>query len=527
MSEMSPIKAARIAEADREKKARKKYTITVSVICAVLVVLVIFVALFSSNLFYNTTTAVDIGGYKFTVADFNFNYMSAYNSYYNSIYNMYSYYGDLVSAMLPDLSKPLSEQAYPGADDGTTWADYFEDAALQRMQNVAMLCDQAEKAGITADEDELANVEATISSVRTQAQSNGFPDLNSYLARMYGKGMTEKVYRRNLEREALASTYSSHVQDGMTYTQEQKDAYYAEHKDEYDVIIYRTYFFSGTAVEDDEETEENEALTAEEAMAKAESNANELKSKATSEQAYIDAVAEFNADVEDYDADASTLSKVMGSNLNTVVSEWLLNADRKAGDVEVIKTPDDSSASGYYVLYFKERDNNQFHAVSFYYGLVEPNEENVSRDTFDTDEEYEEALKQLTELNASTVLNEYENGTDKTLEGFQKVMDDNADMLAESGPLNRVGIYDVPDEVSEWLHDSARVAGDTTRVYVPDYGCFILYFVSDDGVYADLVADTNLRDDDYHEWADETVASYPIDTEWEMVLTKKLPSLGG
>lgn len=527
MSEISPTKAARLAEATREQKARKKYTVTVTTVCVCVVLLIAFVLLFSSNLFYNTTTAVDIGGYKFTVADFNFNYMSAYNSYYNNMYSMYSYYGDMVSAMLPDASEPFSSQTYPGATDGTTWADYFEQAALERMQNVAMLCTEAEKAGVTASQEQLDNVEATIASAKNQATSNGFRSFNSYLTQMYGKGMNEKVYRANLEREALASTYSAYVQDNLTYTQEQKDAYYSEHKDEYDFIIYRGYFFSGSAVEDDKTTDEDETLSAEDAIAKAEKDANDMLAKLTTEQSFIDAAAALHADDEDYDAETATLSRAMGSNLSSAVSEWLLSADRKAGDTTVLKTPDDSTAPGYYVLYFKERDANQYHAVSGYYGLVTPDDDRVSRDDFDTDEEYEASYKMLAELDATTVFSDYEASSNKTLEGFQAVMVDNSDLLAESGPINQAGVYDLPDTISQWFHDSARAAGDTAKVFDPDYGCFILYFSGDDGVYADLIADSSLRDEDYHDWADETVENYPISTEWEMRFTKKLPSIGG
>lgn len=527
MSEMSPAKAARLAEAEKERKARQKYKITVITVCVCVLVLVLFVAVFSSNLFYNVTTAVEIGGYKFTVADFNFNYVNSYNSYYNNIYNLYGSYSSILSSMLPDTSVSLWEQAYPGASDGvSTWGDYFKNSALDRMRSVAMLCTEAEKAGFTLSDEDMASIDAAVTSAKASAESGGFPNVNSYLARVYGKGMTEKVYRKTLERDSLAAAYSESVEASPTYTQEQKDSYYAEHKDDYDVIVYRTYFISGSAVTDDEETEVDETLSAEDAMAQAEATAKDILSKATSEQGYIDAVAALHADDEDYDADEATKMESRGANLGTAIKDWLLSADRKAGDVDMLKTPDDSTSQGYYVLYYLSRDDNQYHAVSGYYGLVANVSEGVSRDDYKTDEEYDEAVKALTELNGNTVLGTYTNGSDKTLEGFQKAMTDVGDFLSESGAITNSGIYDLPDSLSAWLHDPARVPGDTTTVYDPDFGCFVVYFTSDDGVYADLLSESSMRNEDYEKWYDEAIEPYTVNTRWEMRFAGKIPSLG-
>ena len=91
MSEPSSAKAIRRAEEAQALKERKRYNAIVITVVVVLALLVVFAVLFSSNLFYNTTTAVTIGGYDFTAADFNFNYFTAYNTHYNT----YAYYAQL------------------------------------------------------------------------------------------------------------------------------------------------------------------------------------------------------------------------------------------------------------------------------------------------------------------------------------------------------------------------------------------------------------------------------------------------
>lgn len=534
MSEKSSVKAARIAEAEREAKQRKKYKITVITICALVVLLIIFVALFGSNLFYNTTTAVDIGGYEYTVADFNYYYVGAYNTYYSNLYNAFYGYGitdssgSMLNGMLPDTSKPLSEQTFPGSTQ--TWEEYLEQTAIEDMKSTAMLCTEAEKAGFTAPEDELALAEESINTMKTQADSLGYPNLDSYLARIYGKGMTEEVMRRNVDRDVLASAYAAHVRESQEFTTQQLKDYYAQHADENDILVYRTYFFSGAAVEDDADTAEDETVSAEDALAQAEVGAKALKAASTGEQEFIDAVSAMRAGDESYNADEATLSHVSASNLADMYKEWLLSADRKTGDVEIFPSAANSDSEstatpGFYVVFFLERSKNEYHGVSGYYGLVALADDNVPEDTADRDA----YVRQLTELNASTVMNGYTGGSEKGYDAFVKVMTDNSDLLATSGAVDRMGIYDnMPQVVIDWFHDPQRKEGDTDTLYDPENGCFLVYFSSDDGVYADLMADDQLRSEGYTAWQTEKMAAFAtVDKQWEMGLAKKVPALGG
>ncbi len=528
MSENISPKAARRAQEAAEKQARdKKYRLAVIIICCVVVALVLFVALFGSNLFYNGTAAVNVNGFEYTVADFNYNYFTVYNDYYNQMYNTYGAYIQYISGLLPSTSTSFRSQVYSETDGKTmTWADFFEEAALQRMERVAMLCTEAEKAGYTLSDEDKAAVEEIITGLKTQATSYGYPDFQAYLTQFYGKGMTEKLFRENMLRDQLASGYSESINDSFTYTPQQLADHYAEHADEYDRFICRTYFFSGAAVTDDEDTEEDETLSAEDAMKKAEEDAKAFVTAATSEQAFMDYAASLNEDNEDYDADESTKVTTAGSSLGAAVKDWVTSADRKPGDVEALKTPEDASTQGWYVVYFVERDNNQYQGVSGYYALF-ANSTELKEDDYETEDAYKEALKKDAEERASEVFLEFINGSGKDYDTFVSVMEENAESISEHSGFEKCGIYDLPESVSAWLHDEARQENDVTVLYDEDYGQFILFYKGNDGVYADLVAENTMRSEDYSAWEEERLPDYTADKEWEMVLSKKIAGLGG
>ncbi len=521
MSEYVSAKAARRAEEEKARKERKKYNAIVGAVAGVIVLMILFVALFGSNLFYNGTAALEIGGTKFTVADFNYNYFSSYNSYYNSVYSYSGTIGD-PSAMLPSTEEPLRTQAYLGSED-MTWADFFENSAIERMKSVAMLTSAAEEEGYTLSDEEKASVEETITGLAASAVSNGYKDLDAYLTINYGKGMTEKVFRENLLRDALASSYSQHKLDSSTFTQEELTAYYAEHADENDYFKFRIYSFSGAAVTDDADTEEDETLSAEDAAAKAQADADAFLAAVTDEQSFIDYAASLNEDTEDYDADSTTLRTSQGSSITEVVRTWLVEDGRKAGDKAVVRSAEDAAIPYYYVVYYLDRDNNAYNAFSGYYGLVS------AAPTVEGGGDPDAAsLKTYREGNAKMVLDSYIEADGKGLDTFSEVINNATDLISGSGALTTTGIYDVPQVLADWFSDPARQEGDTEILYDEDYGAFVVYFSQIDGVYADLLSEAKLKSDAYDAWEEAQMANYETVTRhWQMGLSKKLASMGG
>ena len=107
-------------------------------------------------------------------------------------------------------------------------------------------------------------------------------------------------------------------------------------------------------------------------MAKAEADAQKVFDAASSdgEQGYLDALKELNSSNANFDPDASTKYHAQGSSLSAVLKDWLIDSARKPGDFTTIKTADDSNTHGYYIVYFLERSDNSYDAVSGYYAIV-------------------------------------------------------------------------------------------------------------------------------------------------------------
>ncbi len=524
--EFVSAKAARKAEEEKALRQRKKYNLTVTAVVVCFVLVLIFVALFSSNLFYNGTTALKIGNQAYTVADFNYNYFTSYNSYYSNVYSQYGSSTEIMSMLLPSTGSSFRKQAYMGSED-MTWADFFTNSAIERMKSLAALCAAAEKEGYTLSDEDKAAVDSTVENLRASAVASGYSDLSAYLSMTYGKGMTEKVFRRNVEREYIASTFSQQKSDSFTFTDQEIADNYAENAADYDFYKYRVYSFSGAAVTDNEDTEEDETMTAEEAAAKAKTDADAFKAAVTDEQSYLDYAAGLNKENEDYDADTSTIRTSQGSSIIEVIKTWLSDEARKAGDVEVIKTDDDADPTYYYVVMFLERDNNRYNAVSGYYGLCAADEDDEEGLDLEGDP-LAAALKELTDARAQEVVDNYNGLEEKGYDAFVKLLAESGDSVTSSSGITMSGVYDLPEALSDWFHDEARKEGDVGTVYVEDYGTFVVYFSGVDGVYGDLMSEGYLRQEAYTAWEDEQMKNFEdVDQQWEMRLAKKLTSLGG
>ena len=183
--------------------------------------------------------------------------------------------------------------------------------------------------------------------------------LDAFLAINFGKGFDEALLRDIAERQYIASAYSADLEGALEYTDDEKEAYYAEHTDAYDFIKYHMYFVGTSNEEYADMSDEEKAAAAHEAAA-----------------AIADAAsgAQFAKNVYDYVSDDSkatyedptaTLSIAQGGNLGQVYSEWLLDEARVEGDSTVI-----DSDGGSYALMFISRNDNHYNLVDVRHILI-------------------------------------------------------------------------------------------------------------------------------------------------------------
>ncbi len=544
MSEANEKKERRMSERQKEEKERKSFRAKVIAVVAVLVVMIVIVLVYNSNLFYSVTTAVQIGDTKYTAAEFNYYYYTVYENYANTYYQ-YQAYG----FPYPQSGLPLDQQYYSSTEK-VTWADYFESQALSEMRNLTMLYEEAVKAGRKLSKEEKDQIDTHIEALEKSAKSGvseNFDSLSGYLKFVYGKGMTEKLYRRNLERMMLANSYRTYLQESYQFTPEELKSYYDEHRDSYDQITYRSYFVKANVVPDDEETPDvDETVSFTDAMAAAEKTAKDFQAAAVSEEAFVDYARKLDTlppdkGASDTDTDTSgadepeeewednTKITAKVSSINTDLQAWLKDTSRKEGDVTVISvgTEEGTGNKGWYVLYYLSRDENDYASVNMSFMTSKP--QSITKAEGQTDEEYQaqvDKAMQDAESALNGVYDLYKSG-EQTLEAFEKLYEDSQDKLTSGSTLEELGKGDAPEVLTDWLFAPERKAGDTTLVYDEDLGYTLMYFNGQGDIYADVLADAGKRSETYNTWEEQTMASYTADTKWSMRFSKHMLSLGG
>lgn len=520
--------------AQKAKKERRTWTIVGSIIA----VLAIIIILLNTNLLYTATTAVTIGDDEYTNAEYQYYYYSALN---NFEMNYYSYL-----SLFFDTSKPLDEQEFTGASmglsvpeslegvEGATWQDYFSAQALESMREMTALYNAAVAEGYTLSEEDAANIEETIASFETTAETNGWRDGDAYARVVYGKGVDLDTVREQMERASIAGDYSQDIFDSFEYTPEELSAYYDEHRDVFDTLDFEYYLVAAERVETTEtvtdeetgeETEETSEAVTDETMAEAKESAEQILQayESGAEQSalnFAEAISEVLGDEagEPYTYEAAQAYST-SMYLSDALADWILDESRQPEDTAVIESTD----SGYYVVVFHNRSDNDVKTVSFRHILIKA--EDTDEDGEYSDEELQAAL---TEIEA--VYEEWMEG-ENTAERFYELQQEySEDVNTSTGVLygDEDGVYThiiegaMVEGVDEFIFDPARQPGDTAIVHgvSSSYnGYHIVYFVGvDEEPYCDYLAEVGvsgsgadgLRNDDYSAWHDELLAGYTV-----------------
>lgn len=446
------------------EKAKNRIYAAIAVVLLVVFALLIFV---NSGFLETHLTAVTAGSYKVTPAQYNYFYMDTYYTYY-------SYYGDYVA--------------------------YFdlESTTLSTIEEAYSLYDQAEEAGYILTQDEVLEIEETITALDESADYYGYKNANTYLEAYFGKGSDTESYEEYLTMRQIASDYANEIYDSFSYTDEEIEAYYEENVTDFDLVTYRYYFVDGSAEDDEDETDAlNDAAAIAEAMATA---------SAGSEDTFI-SMAYDNADEdskETYeDEDATLREDISYSSLGSDYADWLFDTARREGETTYVES---TSSTGYYVLYFVSRDTLDYNTVNVRHILIEVD------DTTDEDE-MAEALAE-----AEEILAEYEAG-EQTAEAFAELAETYS---SDTGSNTNGGLYEevyqgeMVDSFNDWCFDESREPGDT-GIVESDYGYHIMYFDSYGDIYRNITVESTMRSDDYSAWYEEISADFePVTSSFGM-----------
>ncbi len=481
---------ASVSKPVEEKKTPRWKVAVYSVIGVLFVIAFVLVLLLNSSFFAKHSTAVTVGEHKISPAMMNIYYTSSYSNFYSQYESYISYFFDT--------STPLDEQ-YVDESTGETWADYFMNSAEDSLTWAYTMYDLAVQEGYTLSSEEQSSIDASITSLKEAASSNGFSSVNGYLAAYYGKGVTTKLYSEFLEVQYLASDYYSDKVASFEFTDDEKFSFYADNADTYDTVSLDYCRVSGapdTVVDEDgNEIEATEEET-EAAMEAGREKANEIAAGGAEAMSENDVNA-----LEDYSK--NYLSYVLPSE----VGDWAYSTDRSEGDIEVFE-----SGQAFYVVRFTGRNNHDYLTRNARILTVSPEtvetitDADGNTDTEATNAAQEQAYQDAKD-EAKDIFEEWEDG-EMTEESFLSLIETYSDDTSTTeGLYESIHKNQFSDTLIDWLYDSKRKEGDC-ELFTDSNTCYIVYYLSEGENYQlTLVAD-DIITDAYNTWYEDVSSGY-------------------
>ena len=433
---------------EEKEKDKKEERISTAVGIVFLVALVCLVASFPIRTYLAThETYVVINGEKVNKVEFDYVYNTSKNNYITQYGSYLSYFG-------LDTSKDLSTQMY---SETLTWQDYFEQNAVESLKQNKALMAEAKAAGFTYDTtDEYNTFKETI---KTSAAAAGVSD-KEYVRSIYGSYATMGRIEEYVKNDMVMNAYYQKLQEDNAPSDDEIQSYYEENEATYDSVDYRL-----TTIEADLPTEPTELADPVEETAADTTGTTDAATDTTQDTAYQPSDAEIAKAMEDAkvladDAeqtvakDGETHENEKKSSVNYLISDWLFDDARKAGDTTVI-TNDNSHC--YYAVAFEKRYLDETPSADV--RVIIPTEDKTGEE----------------------ILEEWKNGaaTEDSFAELCKKYTQDTSAVENGGLFEQVTKTGMTEELSNWIFDSSRQAGDTVAITVSD-STYVLYYIGQD-----------------------------------------------
>ena len=435
---------------EEKEKEKKEERISTAVGIVFLVALVCLVASFPIRTYLAThETYVVINGEKVNKVEFDYVYNTSKNNYITQYGSYLSYFG-------LDTSKDLSTQMY---SDTLTWQDYFEQNAVESLKQNRALMAEAKAAGFTYDTtDEYNTFKETI---KTSAAAAGVSD-KEYVRSIYGSYATMGRIEEYVKNDMVMNAYYQKLQEDNAPSDDEIQSYYEENKATYDSVDYRL-----TTIEADLPTEPTELADPVEETAADTTGTTDgtAATDSTQDTAYQPSDAEIAKAMEDAKVLADDAEQTVAkdgeahenekkSSVNYMISDWLFDDARKAGDTTVI-TNDNSHC--YYVVAFEKRYLDETPSADV--RVIIPTEDKTGEE----------------------ILEEWKNGaaTEDSFAELCKKYTQDTSAVENGGLFEQVTKTGMTEELSNWIFDSSRQAGDTVAITVSD-STYVLYYIGQD-----------------------------------------------
>ena len=435
---------------EEKEKEKKEERISTAIGIVVLVALVCLVASFPIRTYLAThETYVVVNGEAVNKVEFDYQYNLTKNNYITQYGSYLTYFG-------LDTSKDLSTQMY---SDTLTWQDYFEQNAVESLKQNKALMAEAKAAGFTYDTtDEYNTFKETI---KTSAASAGISE-KEYVRSIYGSYATMGRIEEYVKNDMVMNAYYQKLQEDNAPSDDEIQSYYEENKATYDSVDYRL-----TTIEADLPTEPTELADPVEETAADTTGTTDgtAATDTTQDTAYQPSDAEIAKAMEDAKVLADDAEQTVAkdgeaheneqkSSVNYLISDWLFDDARKAGDTTVI-TNDNSHC--YYAVAFEKRYLDETPSADV--RVIIPTEDKTGEE----------------------ILEEWKSGaaTEDSFAELCKKYTQDTSAVENGGLFEQVTKTGMTEELSNWIFDNSRQAGDTVAITVSDT-TYVLYYIGQD-----------------------------------------------
>ena len=434
---------------EEKENEKKEERISTAIGIVVLVALVCLVASFPIRTYLAThETYVVVNGEAVNKVEFDYQYNLTKNNYITQYGSYLTYFG-------LDTSKDLSTQMY---SDTLTWQDYFEQNAVESLKQNKALMAEAKAAGFTYDTtDEYNTFKETI---KTSAASAGISE-KEYVRSIYGSYATMGRIEEYVKNDMVMNAYYQKLQEDNAPSDDEIQSYYEENKATYDSVDYRL-----TTIEADLPTEPTELADPVEATTAPDADTDgTATTDTTQDTAYQPSDAEIAKAMEDAKVLADDAEKTVAkdgeahenekkSSVNYLISDWLFDDARKAGDTTVI-TNDNSHC--YYAVAFEKRYLDETPSADV--RVIIPTEDKTGEE----------------------ILEEWKSGaaTEDSFAELCKKYTQDTSAVENGGLFEQVTKTGMTEELSNWIFDNSRQAGDTVAITVSDT-TYVLYYIGQD-----------------------------------------------
>jgi len=153
--------------------------------------------------------------------------------YWLEVQNFLANYGSYAAYFGLDTTQPLDTQVCGISSTQMTWQQYFLESALADWYNYAALAEEAKANGFEMDQEYVDMIQNLPESLATDAGLQGFDSAESYLEANVGAGATIADYQAYMTTYYNGFMYFQSKYEGIVPTEEELDAYFTEHEQEY------------------------------------------------------------------------------------------------------------------------------------------------------------------------------------------------------------------------------------------------------------------------------------------------------